>query len=326
MTSPISVGVIGANRYAASLAEHAAPLSHARVVAVAPSPSGRDRTAAAALARALGAAFARDCDAVARDPALAVVLVASDDPGRAAGAEAALASGKIVVCPAPAATTTEALDRLSAASARGRGVLLAAGEIRHTPAGAHAVRMAAGGELGVLHSAYAAARLPIPGGGSDGVSVLDRPGWDVLDALCAALPHPLRRVQATLTSLFGAREDTAVVVARLEHDVIVTIELSRCLPASIPTVPQGEVEIEIIGTGQALRIEPYRTAVRFFGEREAASLPWVDEPVLSMLHEAVRVAAGETPRPNHLEHARRVLAFMQAVRASAARGDTVDVA
>jgi len=326
MTSPIAVGVIGANRFAASLAEHAAPLSRARVATVAPSPNGRDRTAAAALARTLGAAFARDYNAVARDPALAVVLVASDDPGRAAATEVALASGKIVVCPAPAATTTEALDRLSAAGARGGGVLLTAGEIRHTPAGEQAVRLAAAGELGALHSAYAAARLPIPRGGSDGTSVLDRPGWDLLDALCAALPYPVRRVQATLTDLFGAREDTAVIVARLEHDVIVTIELARCLPASIPTVPQGEVEIEIIGTGQALRIEPYRTAVRFFGERDAASLPWVDEPILSMLHEAVRVATGESPRPNHLEHARRVLAFMNAVRASAARGETIDVA
>ncbi|HYM70451.1 MAG TPA: Gfo/Idh/MocA family oxidoreductase [bacterium] len=326
MTSPIGVGIIGANRYAAALEDYAAPLAGAAVSAIAPSPNGRDRTAAAALARRLPAAFARDWGSVARDPALGVVLVASDDPGRGAAVEAALGAGKIVVCPAPAATTTEALDRLSAVQTRGHGVLLASGEIRHTPAGARAVALAAAGGLGTLHSIYAAVRLRVPTRASGADSVLDRVGWDLLDTLCAAVPHAPRRVHATVAGLFGGTEDTAAIVARLGDETIATIDLSRCLPASIPTVPQGEVEIEMIGSRDALRLEPYRTAVRFHGERGAARLPWIDEPVLSMLHEGVRIAAGEAARPNHFEHFRRVVGFMDAVKASAARGDTVTVA
>ncbi|HLJ58810.1 MAG TPA: Gfo/Idh/MocA family oxidoreductase [bacterium] len=325
MTSPIGMGIIGANRYAAALADYAAPPAGAEVSAIAPSPNGRDRTAAAALARSLRAGFERDWGSVARHPAVGVVLVASDDPGRSAAVEAALGADKIVVCPAPAATTTEALDRLSAAQTRGHGVLLAPGEIRYTPAGARAVALAVAGGLGRLHSIYAAVRLRVPDRGSGDDSILDRLGWDLFDTLCTAVPHALRRVHATVAGLFGGTEDTAAIVARLGDDTIATIDLSRCLPASIPTVPQGEVEIELIGSRDALRLEPYRTAVRFHGERDAARLPWMDEPVVSMLHEGVRIAAGEAPRPNHFEHFRRVVGLMDAVKASATRGDTITV-
>ena len=117
MTPPLLVGVIGANRQAGAIADQGTPLGGARVSVAAASPDGRDRTAAAAVARRLGAVFAPRWQTVAQDPAVAVVLIASDDPGRDTACEAALLGGKIVLCPAPAASSISALDRLAAAQA-----------------------------------------------------------------------------------------------------------------------------------------------------------------------------------------------------------------
>lgn len=320
MTSPVAVGVIGVGRRASSLSEYAAPLSGAVIAAIAPGPRGRDRTAAAGLARHLGAAFRREWESVATDPAVGVVLI---EDARAAAAETALAAGKIVVCPGPPARILETLERLSAAAKRGRGALLAAGEIRYTPAGSRAVAIAAEGGLGVLHSIYAAVRLPVLERPDGEGTILERAGWDVLDTVCAAVPRRPARVSATVTGLFGGAADTAVVIAWLGDDTIVTVELSSCLPASIPTVAQGEVEIEMIGSREALRIEPYKTAVRFHGQRDSVLLPWIDDPVLSMLHEAISAARGEAAKPNHFDHWRRVIGFMEAIKSSAARGEPV---
>lgn len=325
MTAPLLVGVIGANRHAAAIADQGTPLGGARVSVTAASPDGRDRTAAAAVARRLGAAFAPRWQVVAQDPAVSVVLVASDDPRRDAACEAALLAGKIVLCPAPAASSAAALDRLTAAQERGRGLLLAPGEIRHTGAGARAVRLAADGELGELHSVYAALRLPASDATAGRTSILTHEGWDVFDVVCAAVPRPLRRVYATTLHAFGhAAVDTAVIIARFD-DTIATMELSRCLPGSLPTTAQGEVEVEIIGSRDAVRIEPYRTAVRQYGERDAALLPWNDAPVLSMLDRALLIASGGTERSDDLAQARRILALADAAEASAARGEAVEV-
>jgi len=325
VNSSLLVGLVGANRHAAAVADQGVPLGGARVLAIAASPDGRDRMAAAALGRRLGAAFAPRWQAVAQDPAVAVVLIATDDPQREAACEAALSAGKVVVCPAPAAESAAAVDRLSAAQERGRGTLLATGEIRQTVAGGHAVRLASAGELGEIHSVYAAVRLPASDRAAGRTSVLDTAGWDAFDAVCAAVPHPLRRVRATTACAFGhAADDTAVVIARF-GDAIATIELSRCLPGSLPTVAQGEVEIEIIGSRDAIRVEPYRTAVRQYGERKSARLAWADEPAVGMLDVALLIAAGKVEPPDDLANARRMVALSDAVRASAERQDAVEV-
>ncbi len=319
--TPVAVGVVGAGRHAAALAEYAAPLAGASVSAVAPAPDGRDRAAAAALARRLGAAFRRTWDAMATDPALPVVLVAAEDVGRRA-VETALSAGKIVVYPGAAAITRAELDRLAAAAARGGGTLLAAGELRAAQAGARAIEAATQDGLGTLHSIYAAIRLPIPDRPDRAAPILERAGWDLLDFVCAAASGPVR-VSATVAGLFGGTADTAVIIARLAGDTILTAELSSCLPPSVATAPQGEVEIELIGSRDALRIEPFRAAVRFYGQRETARLPWLDEPVITMVHQAVRIATGEAARPDPFDHWRRVIAAMDAINMAAARGDTI---
>jgi predicted dehydrogenase len=325
MTPPLLVGMVGANRHAAAVADQGAPLGGARVSAVAASPDGEDRKAAAVLGRRLRAAVAPSWEAVAQDPDVAVVLVAADGPQRESVCQAALSAGKVVVCPAPAAESLAALDRLAEAQARGGGTLLAPGEIRQTVAGAHAVRLAANGDLGEIHSVYAAVRFPASDRAAGRASVLETAAWDAFDAVCAAVPHPQRRVHATTARAFGhPADDAAVVIARF-GDAIATIEVARCLPGSLATTVHGEVEIDIIGSREAIRVEPYRTAVHEYRGRAAARLAWADEPVLGMLDRALLIALGTIERPDDFAHARRVIALADAVRESAARQDTVAV-
>ncbi len=321
MTVPVPVGVIGANRHASALADYEAPLRGARIARWAPSPCGRDRPGAAAHAERTGAGFAPEWEAVAGDPSIPAVLVASDDPARLTAVEAALLAGKTVCCPVPAATQSTELDRLAAALSRG-GALLSAGTLRHTPAGKHALRIVAQGELGILHSVYAAVRFSWVQPAERGQTILEETGWEIFDFLLSLTPAPVRRVHAHTEALFGSRlDDTAVLTIRFEDDVIATIELSRCLPPSIPAAPPGDVEVEVIGSRQAVRVVPGATALQIFSTR-TTRCPWVDDPVISMVEELVTLAAGGAERTESIDTLRRAVALMATLRAGAAGNDS----
>lgn len=313
MTPPVPVGVIGAGRFASPLADYEAPLRGARLARWAPSPNGTDRSRAVTYAERTGAGFTADWNALAGDPSLPAVLVVCDEPGRMTAVEAALLAGKLVCCPVPLATRSAELERLSAALSRG-GALMSAGALRHTPAGKRALRIAAAGELGALHSVYAAVRFPWGQPAQRGQDILDAAGWEVFDFLLSLTPAPVRRVHVHAGALFGSRpNDTAVLTIRFADDVIATIEMSRCLPPAVPTTASGDVEVELIGARQAIRIAPGATAVRVFGEGTALC-PWVEEPVISMVEELAALTAGETPRAEHLDPLARAVALMDAVR------------
>lgn len=312
MTLPVPVGVIGSGRYASALAGYEAPLRGARIARWAPSPCGRDRSGAAAHAERIGAGFAPDWEALAGDPSMPAVLVVTDGPGRITAVEAALRAGKTVCCPVPVVTQSTELDRLPAALSRG-GALISAGALRHTAAGKRALRIAAQGELGALHSVYATARFPWAQPSQRGQSVLDEAGWETFDFLLCLTPAAVERVHAYSGTLFGSGpDDTAVLIIRFADDVISTVELSRCLPPAIPVTPIGDVEIEVIGSRQAIRVAPGATAVRAFGEG-AALYPWVEDPVISMVEELAAVASGASERTEGLESLRRAVALMDAV-------------
>ncbi len=313
MSRLVPIGVVGAGRHAQALAGHEAPLPGARVSRWAASPCGRDRDRATALAQRIGAEFSADWEAVAGDPSLPAVLVLSSDPGKRAVLDKALSAGKVVLCPLPTATSDAEVDGVAAAQARGRGVLLSPSALRHTAAAASALKMVAHGELGTLHSVYAAGRFPW--GDREGQpGVLEDAGWEIFDFLLAVAPAPVLRVHAQIGALFGSHAlDTAVLVIRFENDVIATIELSRCLPPSIPSTPSGEIEVELIGSRQAVRLEPYAPSLSLFGPT-AVRHPWVDDPVISMVRDVVRVVTGEADRVDGVAPLRRVVALMNAVR------------
>ena len=320
---PLAVGIIGAGRHGAALADHQAPLSDVRVSRWAASPGGADLFAVREMAVRLEAPFGRDWDGIARDSAPSAVLILSDGSGGTVAAEAALAAGKIVFCAAPAATKPEEANRLAGAAAGGRGALLVGGTVRHSPAGREALRLIRAGELGPLRSLFASLRLPAAGNGGLGGThraVLEDAGWDLLDFIVAVTPAQPSRVHAHMDALFGSvAPDTAVAIIRFDDGLIATIEVSRCLPHSIPAPADGEVEIELIGARQAVRLEPGMAAVGVYGAGGAALRPWLDAPVISMLDTLAAAAGGDLGSANGVAEVRRTVELMEVIRAAAAR-------
>ena len=346
MNPPLAIGVIGAGRHAAALAEHQAPLPDVRIARWAASPGGADLSVIRELATRIEVPFAREWEIVARDPDLRAVLVLSEGAGTAA-AEAALGAGKTVFCAVPAATRPEDVNRLAGATTGGRGILLAGGAIRHSPAGREALRLIGAGELGRLHSLFATVKLPAAGDGdraptghgpwaygvdqgrarAKDAPVLEEAGWDLLDFIVAATASPPARIHAHVDALFGSgTADTAVSIVRFEDGLIATIEVARCLPPSIPAAADGEVEVEVIGARQAVRLAPGATAVRVHGAGTALR-PWVDAPVISMLDVLAGAAKGDVtnaggPAPawqGGIADVRRAVDLMEAILAAAQR-------
>jgi predicted dehydrogenase len=324
----LAVGVIGAGRHGAALAEHQAPLADVRIARWAASPGGGDISAVREFAARIDAPFAREWEAVARDPELRAVLVLGEAGSASAAAEAALGAGKAVFCAIPAATRMEDVNRLEGAATGGRAILLAGGTVRLSPAGRAALGLIRDGTLGPLHSVFASLRLPLSGNG-DRLSgtqraVLDDAGWDLLDFIAAAIPAPPSRVNAHVEPLFGAGAlDTAVCIIRFEDDVIATLDVARCLPPSLAAPPDGDVEVELIGAREAVRLQPAAGAVRVYAAGPALR-PWVDAPVIEMLAELAAAATnGGAASGDGIANVRRAMELMDGIRAASVRARTV---
>jgi len=324
VTAPtLAVGVIGGGRHGAALADHQAPLPDVRIARWAASPGGADVPFVREFAARIQVPFSREWEAVARDPELRAILVLGEAGSATAAAEAALGAGKAVFCAIPAATRMEEMNRLTGAASGGRGVFLAGGTVRLSPGGRAALALIGTDGFGPVHSVFASMRLPIAGNGDRLTSaqrpVLDDAGWDLLDFVAAAVPAQASRVHAHLDALFGSGAmDTAVSIIRFENDVIATIDVARCLPASFGASADGDVEVEVIGGREAVRIEPGATAVRVHAAGTAVR-PWIDAPVISMLSELAAAATGGTPAGDRVAEVRRAVELMEAIRAASAR-------
>jgi len=282
MNAMIEVGIIGTGPHARALLDHRAPLGRIRISA-----------------------------APAVDPALHAILVFAPPGERIAPVLAALRAGKIVLCPPPVALTAAELADLAAAEASGGGRLLGGGEIVHSEAGRRGLAAMRAPQFGPLRSLYLAIRQPR--GGTD--QVLDGLGWEALDFIAAALPAGVSQVRVNGGTLFGPVQDTIVLIMRGDDDAVVTVELSRCLPPTLPAPGLGEVEIEAIGAHQAVRIEPHASAVRLYTDTTLAAVPWLNAPVLAMLR-AVEHAVDHEEPGDALPHAAQALAIMTAIRAA----------
>jgi hypothetical protein len=201
-------------------------------------------------------------------------------------------------------------DDIAAALRAGRVVLCAAGEIAHSEAGARAIETIRAPEFGPLRSLYLAIRQPRADAGGE---VLEDLGWEALDfVLSVAKPV---RVHGKTARLFGAAPDTAVILMRTEDDAVITIELSRCLPPTLPAPGLGEVEIEAMGARQSIHLEPQATSVRVYRDSGVSAAPWLDAPIIRLLRTVAAVVDGATP-DDPLPRQRALLATMTAVRAS----------
>ena len=277
----IEIGIIGAGPLAQSLHDHRAPLGNIRIAG-------------------------RDWASLAADPALPAILVCTPPGERIAPTRAALRAGKIVLCPPPIALSTEEVNELAAAAASGGGRLLSGGEIVHSEAGRRGLAAIRAPEFGALRSLYMSIRQPRGGSGD----VLDALGWEALDFIGAALPGGVSQVRVNGGALFGAVQDTVVLLLRGDDDAVATVEFSRCLPPTMPAPGLGEVEIEAIGAHQAVRIEPHASAVRIHADAALSVAPWLDPPVLAMLRAIEHAADHDDALPN----AKQALAIMTAIR------------
>lgn len=316
MTAAIPIGVIGAGGHAQELLRHAAPLADLQVTHCAPAPGDADSDRSLEFARRFGAAFAPEWRVVVEDRRVPAVLVLGEMAGRAEIVIAALNAGKVVLCPFPAARDAAALAEVAQARIKGHGMLLTLGEIAGTAAGAGALASLQQGRLGTVHSIWAGVR----GRRTDaaGQGVVEQHGWPVLDFLLAAVREPVARVHATLATLFGPgpQEDTALILLRFEGGPVATVELSRCLPPSMPVPTMGEVEIEAIGAREVVRIEPYNSAVRVFADTGVSTRPWVDGALVRTLPRVVAAVRTGVADEFGLERNGKAIAVMGAIGSS----------
>ena len=281
MTSPISLAIRGDGAMARTLHGHGAPLGRIRLV----------------------------------DPAhpATAVLIDLPDAERPAAVVTALRAGAVVLCPPPVAHTAAQLEVMVAAARAGGGRLLPAGEIAHGAAGHRGLTAIASPDFGALRAMYLAIRQP-RGAGPD---VLDALLPEALDAVLSAVPGPFVSVRVNAGALFGPVRDTSVILLQSAAGVVVTIELSRCLPPTLPACGLGEVEIDAMGAYQAVRIVPQTGAVRIHRDDATTLAPWLDAPVLAML--AALEAAIDRPdaAPDGLARAEAALTLTARIRDAA---------
>ncbi len=280
----ITLGIIGDGHHARALRDHGAPLGRIRLVDT-PRRAWRD---------------------IATDRALAAVLV--DLPGAAglAAITAALAAGKIVLSTPSPAHSADEVASLRAAAIAGGGTLLPGGELVYGEAARRGLAAIADPAFGRLTSLYIAIRQPRGPG-----DVLDDLAPEAVAFIAAAIPDAFPSVRVNAGALFSGDRDSAVILLRSANDVVVTIELARCLPASLSAPGLGEIEIDAIGTAQAVRITPLDSAVRIHRDAGNDARPWLDAAVLAMLREV------EAPPADGIDRAARHQALVAAIRAAA---------
>ena len=259
--------------------------------------------------------LACDWRALVEDPTLDAICVGGPYAGRTPVVKEALAAGKVVMCALPAATTLDQMREME--SAQGKGILVLPTDILHTVPGREVARAARAGHLGSLHSIYLAVRAKASDAGGD---VLDEFGWEALDFVLTCAASPLERVYATATGLFagsGAR-DVVLLNMRFRGDLIVTMELARCLPDALPA-HSPDVEIEVAGASAAVRAEPYSQVVDIYASGRVPThsrRSWQVSPVASMLEELARILQTRKNEPGIFSRHRALIDIMDLVRRS----------
>lgn len=260
---------------------------------------------------------------VESDPSVPVVIVDCALAEGTAPVLAALAQGKTVICPFPAAGDAAGLEAVERALARG-GALIVRHELAEFAVCRDALAALRSGTLGKLHSLYLAARLPRLAAVE---SVLDEKGWPVIDLVLAIAGSAPSRLHATGGRLFdeAGLDDTVVVMLRFPQDLVVTIELSRCLPATLAKAGDVEMEVEVIGSEGALRFEPAGASNRVYADTAAAVRRWTDERPLPLLAEILEIVQHKRAVDPELFAQHRAVRVMEAIRASLRSGKAIDL-
>jgi predicted dehydrogenase len=315
------LGIIGADWNGEGLARLLAPLRKLDLACWSPGPDNSDAVLAGRLAAETGAVFVADWQDIARDPLLQVVALIGETNRRASAVLACLQTRKTVLCLGPTFIDQTQLQQAVEAQRAGGSTLLVAGEIAHTQAGAHALGVVRNGSLGAIRSVYMALRSPR----AETRSVpIDRLRWEAFDFLLAMGLGPIETVYASSTRLFAEHgpDDTALIILRLACDALITIELSHCLPSTIPAVGLGEVEVEVIGTRQTIRLDPHNSDLRVFTDHDITPRPWVDGALASLLNS---IEPGQGAGEHWIVHQGNLIDLTGAAMESVACGQPVAI-
>lgn len=306
MKSKSAVNIIGTDSHGCWIVSNAALFPGVVFRHWAPSPDGQDRAVVAQQAGAARIPFSSSWTALLSDPA-PVILVLSNSNRRQI-LEEGLQSGKTLVLSPSTICDDAEIDIIRSAAAKGRGRILHGGWIGYTQAGLQAKRLIREEAFGKLHSIYLALRTKR--NATTDVDIVREAGWPVFDFICSCVPGSIQSVYVSGSALFNEMLiDTAVCLIRFQAGAIVTVELSRCLPANFAAADSGEVEFEIIGANKTLRSEPNKSAVILHGEAAVAALPWNESPLLEMLTDACRAPEQATIGLPHLEKVTELMAM-----------------
>jgi predicted dehydrogenase len=320
----LSINIVGAGVHARWLAEHGALIPGIVLANWSPSPDDRDGSLAASVAGAAGVAFVPDWKALANDSSGAAVLILGDLNDCVPAIETALRAGKNVTGLTTGSLDARTLRSIRDAEVQGGGNFFSKARIAYTEAGSRALRLLRDGDLGRLHSIYLAVRTArSPGSAAD---FLTQAGVQAFDFVLSCVPGALQTMHSTGGALFDySNTDTVVSILRFEPDIVVTVELSRCLPRTIPTGPDGQIEFELIGSQRLIRAEPENTAVVVFTDDKTIARPWLDHPLRQVL---VELRASEGAKGNAAGDAarlERLAALMAAARQSLESGRAVQL-
>ena len=246
---PIGLGLIGCGRIARSV--HLPAIDHLsgwfELIAVA----DPNREMARPEAEKRSAVIEADGQALIRRDDIDAILIATPGPGSRARGRRLSREG----------------PRRHSGSGRGRPRMRPEGTIRDhagvrsgTLARTEPCRLGpaaiAAGDVGRVDSIYLAIRAPRGSRSKGGADVLTDLGPDALDIVLCILGVDVKTVYAEGGALFGEEFGTAILIITGKAGAVATVELSRCLPTTIPILGLGEVEIEVLGTEGVIRIEP----------------------------------------------------------------------
>jgi predicted dehydrogenase len=275
MTDRIRLQLLGDGRLAQSLRTHAAPIGRVQLVTT-------------------------------QAEAVLVDLPVPERPGIVAEA---LRRNAIVLCPPPVVRNEAEFQMVRAASREG-GRLISAGEIVHSESGRRAIEAVGAPAFGPLRSLYLAIRQN------------RRPGDVLADLLPEAIDAVLSFTEGNFTAarvntgtLFGNDRDAAVILLRHETGAVVTLDLARCLPATLPAPGLGEVEIDAMGAHQSVRATIGTSAVRVYRDERVEAVPWLNAPAVNLLRSLEAVVDGA--QPYAASQAERAFAVAERIRAAA---------
>jgi phthalate 4,5-cis-dihydrodiol dehydrogenase len=322
------VGIVGLGRVSRGHARALQEAKGARLVAACDLDEGRLER----FTSQHGCAGEKSLDALLARPDVDAVLIALPHVLHEEATAAAARAGKHVMVEKPMAMDVGACERMIAAAKEGGVQLFVAHTERFIPATRVAKGILDSGRVGtpvmatdVWYQPFRReTRQPWMLDRARGGGFLQMAGSHMIDRLVYLLGSPVRSARASVRTAYHPD-------VRCDDAVLAFLELENGIPCTVATVsyrdtPDAGVEahgVELLCTDGMIKVDRRRAVyVSRGGEWEAVPVEGEGAMRAEWNAFAESIAAGGPP-PVSLEHARHVVAVMEACEASTANGQTV---